>query len=134
MQDNPVKRYLDRRIKSRHPADTLSVRAIPAKFFKWFKRPLALTCVDFNRYGMAVECKKLLRKGDRLLFSFRGRYIYENDIEGEVTSITRSGDVYRYGVVFSYTESPKRYSREVDNALSRIEGIYRQMGGRSGEH
>lgn len=76
---------------------------------------------------MAIESHQFFKKGEKLSFRFRGRYIHENGIEGEITSVARSRGVYRYGVIFTYAISPKHYRREVDNAVSRIEGIFRQM-------
>lgn len=119
-----MRRLLDRRIKARHRADTLEVSAAAVGLLKLFKGHIALQCVDFNRYGMAVECSHKFKKGERLAFRFRGRYIHENDIEGIITSVASTDNGFRYGVVFSYAISQKSYSREVDNALSRIEALF----------
>ncbi|MBK8970184.1 MAG: PilZ domain-containing protein [Hahellaceae bacterium] len=121
-----VRRYLEKRIKTRHKADNLEVQATFHGFLNLFRGQMKVDCVDFNRYGMAIETRRKLKKGDKLVFRFRGPYIHENDIPGFVTSVTVTENGYRYGIMFAYTTSQKAYNREVDNAVSRIEAIFSQ--------
>ncbi|WP_020410505.1 hypothetical protein [Hahella ganghwensis] len=146
MRDCIFQRHFERRIKTRHKAPFLSVTANFVGLFSRSRHPLSVKCVDFNRYGMAITSEHKLKPGDKLEFSFRGRYITEDGIQGVVTSISEvptpetsaaqncarssSHPTYRYGIKFSYCQSPKDYSRDVDNALSRIEGLFGQIGQR----
>ncbi len=128
-----MRRYLEKRIKARHKADSLEVYASFNGLFNLFRGQISVQCVDFNRYGMAIETRRKLKKGEKLHFRFRGPYIHENDIPGFITSVTPSESGYRYGVMFSYTTSQKAYNREVDNAVSRIEAIFSQGSRQQGQ-
>lgn len=134
MRNSAVRRYLEKRIKIRHKAESLEVYATFNGLLNLFRGQMTVHCVDFNRYGMAIETKRKLKKGDKLYFRFRGPYIHENDIPGFITSITQTESGYRYGVMFSYTTSQKAYNREVDNAVSRIEAIFSQTNKTLGSH
>ena len=45
----------DRRIKERFPATCLNVQLSERGFFGRGKNPVAVNCLDMNRYGMAVQ-------------------------------------------------------------------------------
>ncbi len=143
MRDCIFQRHFERRIKTRHKAPFLLVTANFVGLFSRTRQPLKVRCVDFNRYGMAILSEQRLRPGDKLEFSFRGRYITEDGIQGTVTSVAeiqdtshgsgakatsvKSSTTYRYGIRFSYCQSAKEYNRDVDNAMSRIEGLFGQI-------
>ncbi|OZG72910.1 hypothetical protein BTA51_13190 [Hahella sp. CCB-MM4] len=143
MRDCIFQRHFERRIKTRHKAPFLTVTANFVGLFSRSRQPLKVKCIDFNRYGMAILSDQRLKPGDKLEFSFRGRYITEDGIQGTVTSVAElqapcqsshprqisaeSLSGYRYGIRFTYCQSPKEYSRDVDNAMSRIEGLFGQI-------
>ncbi len=118
--------WVDRRIKRRHKAPDLGVTLKGIGFRNWFRPALAVNCVDFNRYGMAVESELPFRPRERLAVSFRGKYICKSDVEAQVTECVplKNGSGFRVSLVFSYTLNNKNYCRQIDNALSRIESIY----------
>lgn len=126
MQDIIFKRYFERRIKQRHKPSPLSVKATLLGFFNRPRKSMMVECVDFNRYGMAITSSTELKEGDKIEFEFRGRYIAQPGIKGVVTSVNKTGASYRYGIAFNYCLAAKDYSRTVDNALSRIEGLFHQ--------
>ncbi|WP_369602975.1 PilZ domain-containing protein [Hahella sp. SMD15-11] len=119
---------MDRRIKERHQARHLQVTARVITWFGVRKAPVEVECVDFNRYGMAIETPHAFRRGDRIEFSFRGRYISEQGILGTVVSRAPSRNGNRYGILFAYCQSPRYYTRETDNALARIERLCSELG------
>src|SRR5690606_24988066 len=121
MKEASALRQQDRRLKARHKANCLQVTLNPRGFFRRFRQPVVVRCIDINRYGMAMETAQRLRLREHVLLDFKGRYISETDIEGIVTSVREVDGVYRYGISFAYCTDSKLYSREVDNALSRIE-------------
>ena len=102
----------DRRIKDRYPAMCLKVQLQERGFFGRGKNSTAVTCLDLNRYGMAVLCPRPVESGARLYMDFHGKYICESRVAARVS------------IQFSYCFDKKGYSRTVDNALSRIEGLY----------
>ena len=114
----------DRRIKSRHAAPCLGVSLRTAGVLNLFRSPVEVKCVDINRYGMAIECDTLFREGEKVVLDFKGKYICKSNIKAVVSSATHVDDTYRYGLTFCYCLDSKLYSREEDNALSRIESIY----------
>ncbi|MCG8610816.1 MAG: PilZ domain-containing protein [Pseudomonadales bacterium] len=124
MMDCSISHFKDRRIKSRHAAPCLGVTLRAVGLMSVFKRPTDARCIDINRYGMALESCARFKSGDRVILDFRGKYICQSNIEAIITSCSRSGGVYRYGLTFAYCLSNKSYSREIDNALSRIESLY----------
>src|SRR5690606_1651890 len=119
-------RHQDRRLKTRHQARSLQVTVSPRGFFRRFRRATAVRCIDINRYGMAIETSKRFRPKEWLSLNFRGRYIAESDILGIIASVTEVNGGFRYGINFAYCTHSKLYSREVDNALSRIESLCSQ--------
>ena len=127
MKDASALRQQDRRLKVRHKALSLQVTVSPKGFFRRFRQPIRVHCLDINRYGMAMETSQRLRLREHVLLDFRGRYISETDIEGIVTSVREVEGQFRYGISFAYCTCNKRYSREVDNALSRIETLCSQL-------
>lgn len=136
MKDASELRPKDRRLKTRHRAHGLQVTLTPKgffHFFRLFRQPVQVNCIDINRYGMAIETPVKLRPKDRVLLDFKGRYISESDIEGIVTSVRAlDGGSYRYGISFAYCTISKMYSRQIDNALSRIETLCSQWQSGSG--
>ena len=128
MKEASAIRQQDRRLKTRHKAHNLEVTLSPKGIFRRFRQPIRVQCIDINRYGMALETSHKLRLRERVLLDIRGRYISETDIEGIITSVREVEDgQYRYGISFAYCTCNKLYSREVDNALSRIETICSQV-------
>ncbi|RMF18917.1 MAG: PilZ domain-containing protein [Gammaproteobacteria bacterium] len=119
---------MERRIKERHHAQHLSVTARAVSWFGVRRAPVCVECVDFNRYGMAIETTHIFRRGERIEFSFRGRYISEQGILGTVVSRTPSRHGTRYGILFAYCQSPRYYTRQTDNALARIERLCSELG------
>lgn len=123
MNSHPV----ERRIKDRYPASCLKVQLRERNFFGRGKQPLPVTCLDLNRYGMAVLCPRPVEQGVRLFMDFDGKYIRESQVCARVVQCQPYQAGYRISVQFSYYLDKKGYSRTVDNALSRIEGIYNRF-------
>ncbi|MCP5207364.1 MAG: PilZ domain-containing protein [Hahellaceae bacterium] len=124
MKDCTFSRFQERRIKSRHAAPCLGVTLRPAGVLNIFRRSEEVKCLDINRYGMAIECGVRFREGEKVLIDFKGKYICQSNIKAVVSSATQEGRYFRYGLTFSYCLDSKLYSREEDNALSRIESLY----------
>lgn len=124
MKECSFSRFQERRIKSRHAAPCLGVTLKSAGMLTIFRRSVEVQCLDINRYGMAIECGTRFREGEKVLVDFRGKYIRQSNIKAVVSSATKVDDVFRYGLTFSYSLDSKLYSREEDNALSRIESLY----------
>ncbi|MBZ2167521.1 PilZ domain-containing protein [Marinobacter sp. F4216] len=114
----------DRRIKQRYPASCLKVQMRERGFFRRSKSPTTVTCLDLNRYGMAVLCPRPIETGSRISLDFDGKYISESRVSAKVVRCQRFQTGYRLSLQFSYCLEKKCYSREVDNALSRIEAFY----------
>lgn len=74
---------------------------------------------------MAIRADRMLKPRDRVLITFRGKYIFQSNVPGLVTECIRTeeGD-YRMSIRFAYTLDSKQYCRKIDNALSRIESLY----------
>ncbi|MBU2954343.1 PilZ domain-containing protein [Marinobacter sp. F3R08] len=117
----------ERRIKNRYPASCLKVQLQERGFFRRGKQSTPVTCLDLNRYGMAILCPRPLEPGVRLYMDFDGKYISESQVSARVVECHPYQTGYRVSVQFSYCLDNKRYSRTVDNALSRIEGIYNRF-------
>lgn len=116
--------WAERRIKRRHKAPDLRISIQAAGIKKWFSSSLDVRCLDINRYGMAISSKKPLRPKEKILISFKGKYISHSNVVGIVTECVEVKQFYRISVVFSYALDSKDYCRKTDNALSRIESIY----------
>ncbi|MBL3557576.1 MULTISPECIES: PilZ domain-containing protein [Marinobacter] len=114
----------DRRIKDRYPAMCLKVQLQERGFFGRGKNSIAVTCIDMNRYGMAVLCPRPVEVGTRLYMDFDGKYIRESRVAAQVVNCQPFQTGYRISLQFSYCFEKRGYSRTVDNALSRIEGFY----------
>lgn len=119
----------DRRIKDRYTASCLKVELQERGFFGRGKNSTAVTCLDMNRYGMAVLCPRPVEPGARLYLSFDGKYIRESRVAARVVTCHAFQTGYRVSMQFSYCFEKKGYSRTVDNALSRIEGFYNRFAG-----
>ncbi|MCK0164440.1 PilZ domain-containing protein [Marinobacter sp. S6332] len=117
----------DRRIKGRYPASCLRVQVRERGFFSKSKPPFQATCLDLNRYGMALLCPRPLEPGTRLHMDFEGKYINQSKVCARVVECRPFQTGYRVSVQFSYYLNKKGYSRAVDNALSRIEGFYNRL-------
>lgn len=117
----------DRRIKDRYPASCLQVQLRERGFFGRGRQPTAVTCLDLNRYGMAVLCPRPVEPGVRLFMDFSGKYINESRVGARVVECQPFQTGYRVSLQFSYCRDKKGYSRAMDNALSRIEGFYNQF-------
>lgn len=114
----------DRRIKERYAALCLKVNLRERGFFARGKRPVAVTCLDMNRYGMALLSPRPFEPGSRLSLDFDGKYISESKVAARVVSCHPYQTGFRVSVQFTYCLDKRGYSRAVDNALSRIEGFY----------
>ena len=114
----------ERRIKDRYPASCLKVQLRERGFFGRGKPATPVTCLDLNRYGMAILCPRPVDPGARLFMDFDGKYISESRVCARVVDCQPFQTGYRISVQFSYCRDKKGYSRAVDNALSRIEGFY----------
>lgn len=121
--------YQDRRIKARYEAQCLEVQLRERGFMGRRKLPTAVTCLDMNRYGMAVLSPRAIEPGTRLFLDFSGKYINESCVAARVVEAYPYQAGYRLGIQFSYLHEKKGYSRAVDNALSRIEGFYNRLAG-----
>lgn len=117
----------ERRIKDRYPASCLKVQLRERGFFGHGKQATSVTCLDLNRYGMAVLCPRPVERGVRLFMDFDGKYISESRVCARVVDCQPYQAGYRVSVQFSYCLDKKGYSRTVDNALSRIEGFYNRF-------
>lgn len=121
--------YQDRRIKTRYEAQCLDVRLRERGFLGRRKLPTQVTCLDLNRYGMAVLSPRPVEPGTRLFLDFSGKYISESSVAARVVDAYPYQAGYRLGIQFSYLHEKRGYSRAVDNALSRIEGFYNRLAG-----
>ncbi|WP_372985256.1 PilZ domain-containing protein [Marinobacter sp.] len=119
----------DRRIKDRYPASCLRVRMQERSFFGRSRNVIAVSCLDLNRYGMAVLCPRPMAPGARLFLDLQGKYISESRVGARVVDCQPFQAGYRVSVQFSYCLNKKGYSRAMDNALSRIEGFYNRLAG-----
>ncbi len=117
----------DRRIKARHKAPCLQISIRQQGLLAWLKPAIQVVCIDINRYGMAIETDTTLNLRDKLRLDFKGKYISQSNVDAVVSSIRPLGSGgYRVGLTFTYSVCQKHYSREMDNALSRIEHLYHQ--------
>ncbi|MBW7472523.1 PilZ domain-containing protein [Marinobacter sp. M216] len=117
----------DRRIKDRYPASCLQVWLRERGFLGRGKQATSVTCLDLNRYGMAVLCPRPVEPGVRLFLDFAGKYIRESRVGARVVECQPYQAGFRISVQFSYCLDKKGYSRAMDNALSRIEGFYNRL-------
>lgn len=126
MQKLNVINWAERRIKRRHktPDLRLSIRAAGLK--RWLRPSTQAACIDFNRYGMAITSEHAFKPKDKILVSFKGKYISQSNVSGVVTECLSQNDQYRMSIVFCYATDTKHYDRKIDNALSRIESLYNQ--------
>lgn len=92
----------DRRIKDRYPAMCLKVQLQERGFFGRGKNSTAVTCLDLNRYGMAVLCPRPVESGARLYMDFHGKYICESRVAARVISCQPYQTGYRVSIQFSY--------------------------------
>lgn len=127
MANNMTNNSADRRIKDRFPAARLRVQLREKGFFGRGKPPVAVTCLDLNRYGMAVLCPRPVDEGARLILDIEGKYINEPRVDARVMSCQPFQTGFRVSLQFSYCLDKKGYSRAMDNALSRIEGFYNRL-------
>jgi len=116
--------WAERRIKRRHKAPDLRISIHSTGLKKWFSSSLEVRCLDINRYGMAIKSRKPLKAKEKISICFKGKYIAQSNVAGEVTECTKVKNIYRISVVFTYAIDHKYYCRKTDNALSRIESIY----------
>src|SRR5690554_2071295 len=127
MVNEMTKGSTDRRIKERFPASCLTVQLRERGFFGRGKHPIAVTCLDLNRYGMAVLCPRPVDAGVRLFLKIQGKYINEPRVSARVVACEPYQTGFRVSMQFSYCLDKNGYSRSVDNALSRIEGFYNRF-------
>ncbi|MDC0663777.1 PilZ domain-containing protein [Marinobacter sp. SS21] len=114
----------DRRIKTRYSARCLSVNVREQAFFGTRRKPTTVCCLDMNRYGMALLSPRPLDPGARLLLDFDGKYISHSGVAARAVNCRPFQTGFRVGIRFSYCSDKRSYCRTVDNALSRIEGLY----------
>jgi len=67
-----------------------------------------------------------VNEGTRLVLDFDGKYIIQSGVRAEVVSANRFQIGFRLRLQFCYCTGRVRYSRAIDNALSRIEALYRK--------
>lgn len=115
---------IDRRIKDRYTASCLRLQLRERGFLGRIGQAMPVTCMDLNRYGMAVLCPRPMEPGTRLFMDFEGKYINESQVGARVVECQQFQTGYRVSMQFSYCMDKRGYSRTVDNALSRIEGLY----------
>ncbi len=116
----------ERRIKDRFAAPSLKVELRRRGLLGWRRGAVPVDCLDINRYGMAVLSPVPVNTGSRLVLDFDGKYITQSDVGAQVVSATPSRAGFRLGLQFCYCTGRANYSRTVDNALSRIEALYRK--------
>ena len=116
----------ERRIKDRFAAPCLGVRVRRRGWLRWRSESIQVTCLDINRYGMALLSQVPFNAGTRLTLDFDGKYITQSNVSARVLSVTPAQSGYRLGLQFCYCMDRSKYSRAVDNALSRIEALYRK--------
>lgn len=121
--------HQDRRIKTRYEAQCLEVQMRERGFLGRKRLPTAVTCLDMNRYGMAVLSPRAIEPGTRLFLDFSGKYISESSVAARVVEAYPYQAGFRIGIQFSYLHEKRGYSRAVDNALARIEGFYNRLAG-----
>lgn len=114
----------DRRIKERYPALCLKVQFRERGFLGRGRNPTTVTCLDLNRYGMALLSPRPVEPGASLYLDFDGKYISESRVAARVVRCQPFQTGFRVSIQFSYCLEKNGYSRAVDNALSRIEGFY----------
>jgi len=124
MVNKMMNKSADRRIKERFPASCLEVHLRERRFFGRGKNRVTVTCLDLNRYGMAVLCPRPVERGSRLFLDITGKYIKEPRVSARVVSCQPFLTGFRVSLHFSYCLHKDSYSRTADNALSRIEGLY----------
>ena len=117
----------DRRIKERFPASCLKVQLSERGFFGRGKNPTSVTCLDINRYGLAVLSPRPVEPDARLYLDFEGKYISHSRVAARVVRCHPYQAGYRVSIQFSYCLDKSSYSRAVDNAVSRIEGFYNRF-------
>lgn len=115
----------DRRIKTRFSAPCLDIRVRRRGWLGVSGQVMNVSCLDINRYGVAVLSPVPLGHGTRLSLDFSGKYITQSSVGGRVMSEEPFRCGYRIGIQFAYCMDRRVYSRAVDNALSRIEALYR---------
>jgi hypothetical protein len=86
-----------------------------------------VTCLDINRYGLAVLSPRPVESDARLYLDFEGKYISHSRVAARVVRCQPYQAGYRVSIQFSYCLDKSSYSRAVDNALSRIEGFYNRL-------
>ncbi len=116
--------YADRRIKERFAAQCLKVNLRERGFFGRNRKPISVCCLDMNRYGMGLLSPRPVEPGSRLFLDFHGKYISEANVRARVIDCYPYQAGFRVSIQFTNFVSMRSYSRAVDNALSRIEGIY----------
>ncbi|MDX1588458.1 MAG: hypothetical protein R3296_05920 [Oleiphilaceae bacterium] len=120
-------RHEEQRIKSRFRAHGLSVTLNRRRCLGLMRWSLKTRCLDINRYGVALVSPAPLPRGTRISLDFQGQYITQSGVQAEVvTRAPASGGGYRLGIRFLYCAYRHAYCRRLDNALSRIEAMYRQ--------
>jgi len=124
MPNLKIVNWAERRIKRRHKAPDLRVMIRATGLKKWFRPALEVYCLDINRYGMAIEASKGFKPKDRVMISFRGKYIVQSNVQGIITECVEKDGGFRISIAFSYALDSRDYCRKTDNALSRIESLY----------
>lgn len=117
----------DQRIKSRFSAASLTVTLNRRSCLGLVRWSHTARCLDINRYGVGLISPTSLPPGTRVSLDFNGQYITQSGVKAEVISrtLTESGGC-RLSLRFVYCAYQRAYSRQLDNALSRIEALYRQ--------
>lgn len=114
----------ERRIKSRHKAPDLKIKVKGSGLKAWFAGATKANCIDINRYGMAFESSRAFARKERVFVAFNGKYISQTNVPALVTQCIPKGGAWRVSLRFAYALDSEQYCRKMDNALSRIEGLY----------
>jgi len=126
MHNIKVINWAERRIKRRHKAPDLRLSIRAVGFKRWLRPSINAFCLDFNRYGMAINAEHAFKAKDKVVVSFKGKYISQSNVSGVITECIEQDGQFRMSIVFCYAVNSKDYNRKIDNALSRIESLYNQ--------
>ncbi|TVP61494.1 MAG: PilZ domain-containing protein [Halomonadaceae bacterium] len=124
---NRSKEQRDQRIKSRFRANSLTVTIKRRSCLGLVRWSHQTHCLDINRYGVGLISPTPLARGAQVSLDFQGQYITQSGVKAEVVSRKPAKEGgYRLSLRFVYCAYQQAYCRKLDNALSRIEAMYRQ--------
>ena len=121
---------IERREHSRYPAGHLKVliKSLRSNQGEWGLG--AISSVDFNRYGIAIECAQNFAIGDILAMAIRTDDGIMTEINGLICNRTITDSGYRFGVRFEYEGCEEEASTDaVINISEEILMIEKQVAG-----